>query len=717
MPQDTPLGRSVLALFPLAALVGACGDGGEPRWVHLAASSGAKEPIQSVRSVARSYDVRAEDAGVWLVTEIGREDWTRGEDAGRWELLAGIVGIGRAPAGAAPCLLTTETGAFEYEPDVGRLAETVGRFSVLAGRVLLQLRTDEEPPAAATLWIAATHQVESPKGRHLIAGRRFAGEGCVVWPGESLELLVHLPPESALTFATTVEAALTSGPDRAKPHTFEVLRDGTRIFEYEQRGKLDTVEWHTVPLPRGGRNVRLTFRVSGPFAYTAFASPVIGPADVGSRAARPWGNARPDIVVFLADTFRADNMTAYGGKHGLTPNLDRLAGRGRLFRNARSVSTHTLPAHSTMFSGLFPRQSGQIDRTRPLPEAIDTVAEYFSRSGYRTAAVTDGIMVSQTHGLAQGFSWFDERRTRRQRFDSTLERVRKVLEDDDGRPLFLFVQTYAVHSPYEVRPDTAKRLGGRFDLEHDFKAVLSRLERVNMHSAAVDVGKPGVLETVNILRDLYLGAVADLDERFPAFIEMLEESNILPEGYLIFTSDHGEAFCEHEVILHAGVPHEEQLRVPLVLLGRDVEPGLVEPLVSLVDIAPTLADMAGLPPLEAWMGASLLSPVRDRPAFAFQCRDATEDSTLAVIDGSRKLIGYENAERRREGRWLEAFDLERDPLERENLLEGDESWPREMGAKYASTLEMLLRAQVGSEAEILTADQLQEMRALGYGGE
>ncbi len=75
--------------------------------------------------------------------------------------------------------------------------------------------------------------------------------------------------------------------------------------------------------------------VEGDVETSAFLEPAIGPAEVGTYDGRPWGKNRPNVVLFLADTFRADNMAVYGGSPGLTPNLDRLVERSLTFRPRR----------------------------------------------------------------------------------------------------------------------------------------------------------------------------------------------------------------------------------------------------------------------------------------------------------------------------------------------------------------------------------------------
>src|SRR6185503_6579143 len=138
-------------------------------------------------------------------------------------------------------------------------------------------------------------------------------------------------------------------------------------------------------------------------------------------------------------------------------------------------------------------------------------------------------------------------------------------------------------------------------------------------------------------------------------------------GTLVFTSDHGEAFDEHGQIFHLGEVHEEQVRVPLFLYGSGGPgPGLraehVDWPASLLDLAPTLAALAGAEPDAAWLGTSLLTLAEARPIYAFQSNRACKTgSTLCVIDGGRKVIGFEDAAEARVAGLRYAYELGADP--------------------------------------------------------
>src|SRR6185503_19320650 len=109
----------------------------------------------------------------------------------------------------------------------------------------------------------------------------------------------------------------------------------------------------------------------------------------GKPGARPWSEPRPDLVLVLCDTFRADNLAEYGGDPELAPNLNRFTARALRFLDARSTAAWTLPSIGSILSGVFPGQHGGTDLDRGVVNEVETLAEVLSASGYRTAAITD----------------------------------------------------------------------------------------------------------------------------------------------------------------------------------------------------------------------------------------------------------------------------------------------------------------------------------------
>ena len=702
------------SLLGCLALPG-CGVVEAPTWIDLTRAEVSRPAL--LGDVAAGARVVEEGGDPWLKIAVERAAWVPEADAGRFAAELPILAVGNPRAGGAPYRLSAGERAFVYEPDGERFGRERARFAITATRglkLLLALEPGEEPPERAELAAVLAFQRGTDGAR--VSGRRLSGAGLWVPSGPTRAVALRIPPEARLVFATAVEPLFGARELRTAAHTFRLWLDGALIFEHRLQPDLlgEAIQWHAVELPRGGvQRARLEFGVEGPLALTSILAPRIGPCECGSYAARPFEDARPDLVVFLADTFRADNLAAYGGPPALTPEIDRFAGESRTFARAWSTGTHTLAAHSSMFSGVYPHQNGQVDFDNPLPSGVETLAELLAAHGYRCAAVTDGVIVSESHGLAQGFESFDERRE-----SGTLERVRSVLDADDGRPLFLFVQTYAAHTPYAMSAATRARWQGELRLDRGYDELMS--SEVMRSYEALPLGgempsdDPGLSEVAGRLQDLYRAGAAEVDALFGRFRAELEARGLFA-GYVLFASDHGESFFEHGRAFHANRVFEEELRIPLILHGPEIVPGREERAVSLIDFAPTLAALAGVAVPDHWRGRSLLSPPAQRTLYAFQSHRARDMSTLAVIDGTRKLIGYETIEAVRAGKLHAAFDLGADPRERVDL-EDKETWPAELMRAHEAELEVLLTPLVRQEFSSPGGPALEEMRKLGYAG-
>ena len=696
--------------FLAVLLLAGCAETSAPRWIRLARETPRFESPSTAGAPNARVSKITDDEGTWLEVRLSRADWRRAPVDGRWTTKKTVRAIGRGDASLALYRIRFTGGEYEHRSR-GELAP--GTFMLRRGALVLQLEEGAEPPEEAVLLANAARRVQDDAGTWRVRGARFDSDGLALTTGERCVFEIELPSACALRFGTCIEPIrLDEAEVGADPVVFRVLQGDELLFE-ESRPPAESIEWHEVELVSGGASAaRLTFEIEGPLAYTSFATPVVGPLETGGFESRPWGSDRPDVICFLADTFRADNLAAYGGDPALAPVMNRFAEECLRFQDARSVSTHTLPTHASMFTGLFPSQTCVVDQSTALSPGARTVAEVLSEAGYRTVAVTDGVMISAIRGMEQGFEWFDGHRGG---IDSTVERVRAVLDSDDGRPLFLFVQTYETHVPYEITEETRRSHGDRLELHHDFYELDAVVKASFGEYKTPDLEQEGVREAIEGLHQLYLGGVVDLDRGFESFLGALDERGLRDSGFLIFTSDHGEAFCEHGQVWHGGVVHEEQIKVPLLLRGPGLSPGVSPWTASLIDFAPTVAEMAGLRADPAWLGTSWLSLEGDRPTYAFQSRTGAE-TTMTVVDGSRKIILVEDLDAVREGLLLEAYDLERDPGEAENLLGDELDWPDELVREHAKAFEILMLPLLDADSPLLSGEARDELEALGYGG-
>ena len=409
----------------------------------------------------------------------------------------------------------------------------------------------------------------------------------------------------------------------------------------------------------------------------------------------------------MADTFRADNLTADRAS-GLTPRIDAFAGRALRFTRAWSTSSWTLPAHGSMFSGLYPFQHGAINTMTSLSEDVETIAERLRAAGWRTGAITDAGYVSARHGLDQGFEFFRERWGE---LDETLDAARAFLDADDGRPVFLFVQTYRVHAPYVVPGEAGDDLHRRLGIARDFDAIEGELERKGWDWRKDRAVPDGMDSVVEELERLYLGGVRDLDRGFGELLDDLEARG-MGAAWTIFTSDHGEAFGEHDTWGHGWEVYEESLRVPLLIVGPGVAPAESDLSASILDLPTTIAEMAGVSPDPTWLGTSLLSLSQERPLLGFS-GGASSRPAAALIEGGRKILLPLEKDALGAG-VLEGFDLEADPDERSPVA--PDGWPGELRERRATLLEVMMRPVVGPGAARVTDDEAASLEDLGYGG-
>jgi arylsulfatase A-like enzyme len=294
------------------------------------------------------------------------------------------------------------------------------------------------------------------------------------------------------------------------------------------------------------------------------------------------------------------------------------------------------------------------------------------------------------------------------------------------------VHTYRAHEPYEVTAETRAELGERLglgptwdDLVKVIQAeVVARtqagdpndarllsdgdLHRILIELGLLDPASPHSGPFLASIRALYRAGSRDLDRAFGAFLDDVDAS--ARDAWVVFTSDHGEAFGEHESIFHGYGVWEENLRVPLLIRGPGLAPRTLSHPVSLVDLPHTLAEIAGIAPDPRWTGRSLLSLDVDRPIFSFDCAQRG-DPHGAVIDADLKVVFEPTAEGVRAGRVTGAFDLAADPAELDDLGAA----PRATGVLERLAKDALERMHPLAAPGRADAP-LSQMEKLGYAG-
>jgi arylsulfatase A-like enzyme len=436
---------------------------------------------------------------------------------------------------------------------------------------------------------------------------------------------------------------------------------------------------------------------------------------------------RPNLVLVSIDTLRADHLTAYGYERPTSPAISRLADDGVLFEQAFSQSPKTATSHMSLLTGVYPPAHRVANwgerRVRRLSEDVPTLATMLARSGYRTAAHTDGGNVSARLGFDQGFERYLEHRGAGTVFEGARKALDRFVEADGaaGRaPFFLFVHTFEVHDPYVPPAEYAAEF---VDPSYSGSIVgsqeeLDRLASGRSYWASHDEYWKRVDRTdpadIQHLQDLYDAGILYTDAQFGSFMDHLRRLDLDAETIVVVLSDHGEEFLEHGGFLHNSL-FQEILHVPLILrfpASLDLPAGRrIQTIVRLVDVVPTLLEAMGLPAPEHLQGQSLMPLIfggegPTRPVFS---QWLAGGRIVALRDGDWKYIRIKRQE--------QLFDLSEDPGEsadrrsvRPEILARLQSEVEEIiGDSYA-----FAEAQTPARPPSLDEETRKQLEALGY---
>jgi len=379
---------------------------------------------------------------------------------------------------------------------------------------------------------------------------------------------------------------------------------------------------------------------------------------------------RPNVVVVVIDTLRADRLPFYGHDRDTAPFLGELAERGVVFERAWSTSSWTAPSTASLFTGLYPLEHGvtqglQVRRDTDgpggslelnrIPSAVETLPEAMARLGYRTFGIADNPNVARAVGFGDGFDQLETFHNKGSDAvnDELLAWSDEIVEGDG--PWFVYLHYMDPHFPYLDRAPYYERPPGR--------------KPRNYRTGPRDQALP-------FLEAAYASEIRYCDERIREAFDLL---GVDRETVVVVASDHGEELLQRsDQTQHGFKLFSELTRVPLVIVDptRPARRARVSVNVSLVDVLPTLREILGddSPP-STGAGRSLVasyadaSPVDDdRAVFAMRTRlgELGGGELRAVVVGTDKLIERDPDVNGRGGqRYL--FDLENDWAELQDL--------------------------------------------------
>jgi arylsulfatase A-like enzyme len=401
------------------------------------------------------------------------------------------------------------------------------------------------------------------------------------------------------------------------------------------------------------------------------------------------------VLVFLdgANALRMGSET--------TPVLEALAGESLVFEHAVSQAVYTIASIGSVLTGQYPERHQSVSFADKLGDDVVTFPGLLAEGGYRTAGFSGNAVASETFGLDRGYQEFFqiwERDDYTGHGDSVLRGFRDWLAGVGGERFFAYVHFREPHFPY----NPPAPFGGESALFPGGMADWSVVEAMNVSAAA---GEPPSDEVLERVRTLYEGNFAYVDDLIGQLVRCLEERGLDDDTVLIVTADHGEALFEHGYIGHNTQLYEESVRVPLMVKLPGEPPRRVSDLVELIDLAPTILELAGIAPPASMQGRSLFAPHPERIAFS---RTVWKRARYSARTDRYKLIWDS-----RTGA-TELYDLEADPGETETI---DARSPFVAG-HLEHELFAWLRAQealrADADAATISDEERRRLESLGY---
>jgi arylsulfatase A-like enzyme len=453
---------------------------------------------------------------------------------------------------------------------------------------------------------------------------------------------------------------------------------------------------------------------------------------------------QPNILLIVIDTIRADHLSAYGYSRPTSPHLEALAERGTLYLHANAAAPYTRPSTASILTGQYPAVHGAITHADSLSPQVPTLAELLKGAGYATAGIYRNGNVADTFGFHRGFDTYevpDKKFFRRARKDPEQEDIRFVSQTDDSlltemavpylqqaktAPFFLYLHLGGAHDPYTPPPSAPSFLDGPLTptAQLFYQQPLKPYRQDQPVLRRLELGTlPLNHQTQEQMIALYDAEIAFADHQVGLILDALGSSPQGDNTLVIVTADHGEEFWDHGGLGHGNSNYQEQLHVPLVIAGPGIKRRRIAEPISLIDLMPTVLEIAGVEPPPGLPGRSLARVMRSShrkpailPVYAEGLRRVLDNGEAvfyrSLQEGDSKLILDFRKHRK------ELFDLSQDPKEQENLIHG-EAKPAQnildhLLATHAANLDSPFLAPVAAVEIPQELDT--NLRALGYLG-
>ncbi len=432
-------------------------------------------------------------------------------------------------------------------------------------------------------------------------------------------------------------------------------------------------------------------------------------------------DTRPDVLLFVIDTLRADHLSCYGYARGTSPNLDAFAQRGVRCSSAFAHSSWTAPSMVSMMTSRYVASDFKKMPREGEPLAF---AERLKVAGYATIGFQFNTLLGTGSGFERGFDEY--------LVEPSLKELLDRVNAKSTRPRLLYFHFVDPHDPYDPAPES--RIFESKGLPPARVAELREyLKEVDPTRSDQEIAREAkkAAQSIGEQIALYDGDIRAVDSKFGDVLRLLEKRGTLNNTVIAVAADHGECLYDHKEaasvvpaaargnvekafkMTHNTLLYEELLHVPLLFGGPNIPQGKVlDAMVGNVDIGPTLLDLLGVGAPKEVDGVSLVPLFADLAAGkAPKGRDAVFANTsifssVRTAQGEKLIVPW-----RVDGPdAVQRFDLLKDPSEKHPLPQNEAS------LQLGKMLERFRRGGLlANNGESLIDDETAErMRQNGY---
>ena len=418
---------------------------------------------------------------------------------------------------------------------------------------------------------------------------------------------------------------------------------------------------------------------------------------------------RSNVILITIDSLRADKLGCLGYNRRITPNLDKIAKEGCLFSQAISVSHSTRTSFPGIFASMYPfvflklTDKGYMQ----IPEGVKTITEVLKEGGYYTLAFNSNPLLTFYRNYHKGFDHCEGllEKEKLRIFKSGLQYVKKLLfkkpilpyptpeqvntrvisllKKNKKYPFFLWIHHMNVHSPY-------------YPPKRFLKGISNNISNSEMIELEQKRTKPDEVTKRDLkkLIDLYDAEIKYVDYYIGKFIEELKNIGIdFNNTFFIITSDHGEEFKEHGGLGHPAKLYDELIRVPLIIVGPELNKCIIKEQCSLLSLPPTILSLTLKDSFPDFQGKDL-SPLMvhgvggEKYVISEGCEKNEKSNTPRAINKKiscrtlswKYIYNYNGKE--------ELYSLTEDPRERVNVVDEEREVVKEFRKKILEHLKM-----------------------------